>query len=155
MCVLAAWLYDIIVVVGAHTSTFALYGNRLAKRHHHPETAMNSRARMPKTSTEPAPSSAAAATTTSTPEVVRVGAITSFLSGIFDSINIVSPVQCIYGSEVWRWRIFAFAQSNPRVTLHTAQLVLSYSALSLLASTLISPCSPNHLSPWLARTICS
>jgi hypothetical protein len=33
-------------------------------------------------------------------DVAPVGAIMSFLSGVFDSINIVTPVQCIYGSEV-------------------------------------------------------
>lgn len=33
-------------------------------------------------------------------EVAPVGALTSFISGIFDSINVVTPVQCIYGSEV-------------------------------------------------------
>jgi len=35
-------------------------------------------------------------------EVVEVGAVTSFVSGVFDSINVVTPVQCIYGSEVVR-----------------------------------------------------
>eukprot|EP00037_Helgoeca_nana_P026342 m.297149 g.297149 ORF g.297149 m.297149 type:complete len:312 (+) comp27196_c0_seq1:647-1582(+) len=35
-------------------------------------------------------------------DVAPVGAIMSFLSGVFDSINIVTPVQCIYGSEVVR-----------------------------------------------------